>query len=178
MKYYLLSALDGIRSPDIKNYNQVIHYRAFAENKSYKMAKRTLCFVKNEADFGDILLLPFPLFKKEMKESLDLFVWHDIMYKGIVFMEYDRTKSHEYYLPFFERISGGCTLEQRSGGFGSAMVILNNPIPDDMAILYLDTGQDIHVIARIDLIESFLRKGLCSVQLMPVDLTIGGTILE
>jgi len=76
------------------------------------------------------------------------------------------------------RISGTCTLKQRTDSFGSALVVLSNPIPDDVPILYLDTGQDIHVLVRIDLIESFLRKGLCSVRLIPVELATGGTIYE
>jgi len=171
MKYYLLAELERIRVPDIQNYNQVINYRAFEEDKAYEMNKRTVCVVNNDADFGDILFTPFPLFSERAKEALDLFFW-DSTYKEFDFLTCDRSASFHYYLPFFWRTPGTCSIKEASSGMKTAEVILNHAIPEDIPAIYLNTGTTLLMIARLDLVESLLRKGACSVQMYPVSLKL------
>lgn len=67
MRYYLVRPLKGIREPEILNYNEVIPYRAFLENKPWKINKQTVCIFQKESDLESMLLSPFPLFGKELK---------------------------------------------------------------------------------------------------------------
>ncbi len=168
MKYYLLKEAERIKNPDIQDYNQVINYQAFRENKSYQMSQRNVCIVNNEADFGNLLFTPFPLFRGAMKESLDRFVW-DVNYKDVIFLTKDRSKSFEYYLPFFWRITAACSWDHHPEGRKRAMIALSEPVPDDIPICYLETGKKLLLMARLDLLESLLRKGLCGIELIPVD---------
>jgi len=100
MNGYLIRELDGIRRPDIKDYNQVINYQAFEKGLYYEMPERSICVLNNEADLGLLLLTPFPLFHAEARKSLDLFLW-ECRYREYVFLDQKNNRSEQYYLPFF-----------------------------------------------------------------------------
>ena len=120
MDGYLIRELDGIRRPDIKDYNQVINYQAFEKGLYYEMPERSICVLNNEADLGLLLLTPFPLFHAEARKSLDLFLW-DCRYREYVFLDQKNNRSERYYLPFFLPINGSVdrgTAEWRRFRFG------------------------------------------------------------
>ena len=172
MRYYVLKELAGLRGPDILNYSEVINYRAFRENQPYRINKRNICIVKNPTDFGDILLTPFPLFSEMAKEALDLFLW-ECEYKEYDFLSHDRSESFHYYLPFFRRISGGYEEFTSPEGVKGVSVTLKEAIPEDIPIVYVDTNAELLMIVRLDLIESLLRRGVCSVQMMRANIKVG-----
>lgn len=172
MRYYLLKELEGLRRPDILNYNKVVNYQAFRKNQPYKISKRNICIAKNQTDFGDVLLTPFPMFSENAKEALDLFLW-ECEYKEYDFLSHDRSESFHYYLPFFRRISGVYEEITSPGGVKVVNVTLKVAIPEDIPIIYVDTNAELLMIARLDLIESLLRRGLCSVQMMRASIKVG-----
>ena len=169
MDGYFIKKLDGIREPDIRDYNQVINYQAFEKDQPYKMPERSVCVLKNEADLGLILLSPFPLFHMEARKSLDLFLW-DCRYKEYIFLDQKNNKSEQYYLPFFMRIKGNIDEQEDKGG---TVVHLSSPWPEDIPVIYLQTGEKLMVLVRLELLESLMRRGLCGVELAPVRIQEG-----
>lgn len=162
MHYYLVRPLEGIRVPEILNYNEVVPYKAFQQNRPGKIAKRTVCILQNRADLEEVLLFPLPLFGENARKSLNLF-WWDRKYRELIFLDRAGSGSRKiYFLPFFPRIEGKVQKE--------ALVILKKPIPEDIPAVYVEEGERIHVILRLDLVESLLRNGLCGVNLQPVSL--------
>lgn len=172
MRYYLLKELEGLRRPDILNYNKVVNYQAFRENQPYKISKRNICIAKNQTDFGDVLLTPFPLFNENAKEALDLFLW-ECEYKEYDFLSHDRSESFHYYLPFFRRISGAYEEITSLEGVKGINITLKEAIPEDIPIIYVDTIAGLLIIARLDLIEGLLRRRVCSIQMMRADIKVG-----
>ncbi|MFR4440705.1 MAG: hypothetical protein ACLT46_13315 [Hungatella sp.] len=168
MKYYLIKELEGIRRPDIKNFNQTIDYRAFEEDRFPSMPARTVCVLNNTCDFGMLLLSPFPLFHSEMKKSLDLF-WWDCKYREILFLDQKKRKSALYYLPFFLRIRGNIERKEQ----GKCFLNLRSEWPEDIPIIYLKEEKKLQVVLRLDLLESLMRSGLCGVELVPVQIQGG-----
>lgn len=164
MRYYLVRPLEGIREPEILNYNEVIPYKTFQQNRPGKIEKRTVCILQNRADLEDMLLSPLPLFSENARKSLNLF-WWDRKYRELIFLDRAGSGSHKiYFLPFFPRIEGKVQKE--------ALVILKKPIQEDIPAIYVEEEEKIHVILRLDLVESLLRNGLCGVNLQPVSLEI------
>lgn len=168
MKHFLIRQLEGIRNPVIADYSKTINYKAFLENKPYEIKYRTLCTVENEADYGELLLKPFPLFSEVAHKSLQLFLWNR-MNREFVLLD-PLGKSHIYYLPFFRRLSGRVILEEGEGGKeGNALVTLQERLPEDLPIVCIAAGDVLHLMARIDLVESLIRNGMCGVRLNPVN---------
>lgn len=170
MRYYLVKKLEEIRIPDIKNFNQVIKYRAFEENRPQVMPHRTVCVLNNSCDLGTILLSPFPLFHSETKKSLDLFLW-DYRYREFIFLDQKKSISELYYLPFFLRISGNITRKEETG---DRILKLHSEWTEDIPIIYLEEERKLQIVIRLDLLESLMRKGLCGVELVPVQIQKGG----
>lgn len=170
MNYYLVKKLEGIRIPDIKNFNQVIRYRAFEENRPQAMPHRTVCVLNNPCDLGTLLLSPFPLFHAETKRSLDLFLWN-CQYREFIFLDQKKSISERYYLPFFLRIGGNITREEKTGDW---ILKLHSEWPEDIPIIYLEEERKQQIVLRLDLLESLMRKGLCGVELVPLQMQKGG----
>lgn len=170
MRYYLLQSLEGIRVPDIKNFNQAVNYRAFEENDVKRMPDRNVCLLGRTCDLGLILLSPFPLFRAEAKKSLDLFLW-DCEYREFIFLDQKKSKRVVYYLPFFPRIRGAAGSKNK---MGELVVTLFDEWTEDIPIIYLKEERRMRVILRLDLLESLMRKGLCGVELIPVQIQRGG----
>lgn len=177
MHYYLVRPLEGIRVPEILNYNEVVPYKAFLENKPWKINRQTVCVLRNEADLESMLLSPLPLFDKELKQALDLF-WWDREYREMIFLERAGKKRQlVYFLPFFPRITG--SLQRRETEQGPKTVIFQKePIPEDYPAVYLEEGDQIHAILRLDLVESLLRSGLCGVNLWRVKIELSEDVSE
>ena len=53
-----------------------------------------------------------------------------------------------------------------------AVIFQKELIPEDYPAVYLEDGEQLHVILRLDLVESLLRSGLCSVNLCPVKIEV------
>lgn len=170
MKCYLLKELEGVRAPDIQNYNQVINYQAFEQDWSYKFPERSVCILNTPFDSGILLLNPLPLFSAEAKKSLELFLW-DCVYREFIFLDQKNNKSERYFLPFFRRIKG--RIDRRKNG-EETVVYMESPWPEDIPIIYLQTEEQIFVLLRLDLLESLMRKGLCGVEVIPVKTGTGG----
>ena len=117
-----------------------------------------------------ILLSPFPLFRAEAKKSLDLFLW-DCEYREFIFLDQKKSKRVLYYLPFFPRISGAAGSKNK---MGELAVTLFDEWTEDIPIIYLKEERRMRVILRLDLLESLMRKGLCGVELIPVQIQRGG----
>lgn len=169
MRSYLLRKLEGVRAPEIDNYNQIIHYKAFERNQAYKIPERNVCILRGKADLGQVLLDPLPLFASEAKKSLDLFLG-EYIYKEFIFLSPQSEQSVLYYLPFFWRTEG--TINDRETG-QEVKVSLKSPWPEDIPIIYLKTGWEICVLLRLDLLESLLRRGMCGVTVTPVQIQGG-----
>ena len=170
MDGYLIRELDGIRRPDIKDYNQVINYQAFEKGLYYEMPERSICVLNNEADLGLLLLTPFPLFHAEARKSLDLFLW-DCRYREYVFLDQKNNRSERYYLPFFLPINGSV---DRGTGKNRGIVYLTGTWPEDIPAVYVQTGEKLQVLVRLALLESLMRSGLCGVEAIPVRIQEGG----
>ncbi len=171
MRYYLVRPLKGIREPEILNYNEVIPYRAFLENKPWKINKQTVCIFQKESDLESMLLSPFPLFGKELKQSLDLF-WWDREYRELIFLERTGKKRQMvYFLPFFPRIAGSLRIKETESGL-ETVIFQEEVIPEDYPAVYLREGEQIHVILRLDLVESLLRNGLCGINLYQIKIEL------
>ncbi len=171
MHYYLVRPLEGIREPEILNYNEVIPYKAFLENKPWKINSQTVCVFQNETDLECMLLSPLPLFSEELKQSLDLFWWAP-EYREMIFLERTGKKRQlVYFLPFFPRITGSLQRQETEQG-PKAVIFQKELIPEDYPAVYLENGEQLHVILRLDLVESLLRSGLCSVNLCPVKIEV------
>ncbi len=164
MERYLLKEPKGIRVPDIRYYNQVIDYRAFVNGQFYKIPKRSVCVLNNHPDQGLVLLRPLPLFHAEAKKSLDLFLW-DLRYREFIFLDQKEHSSERYFLPLFRRIKGsmGGKVEE-----GRTEVYLEEALPEDLPAVYLQTGEEFHVLLGLDLLESLMRRGLYSARAVPV----------
>lgn len=167
MKHFLIRQMEGVILPRIADYGKIIHYEAFQKNRPHEMQYRTLCTVENEADYGDLLMEPFPMFSENAMKALGLFLW-DQTNREFILLD-TKGKSHIYSLPFFRRLSGSVILEEGSEEKGgNALVTLKERLPEDLPIVYVDAGENLYLMARIDLVESLIRNGLCGVRLRPV----------
>jgi len=175
MKYFLIKTDPQFdTSPDIKDWYHQFDKRNIQRGRSHKIPSRQLMFIQPNANvvFTDVLSFPFFLVTETLRDVIKLY--EPIMiFKEIVLLDNENANMCIYHLPILEHVdcldsSSKLTLDRSK--VLEAVIDLSKV--GERSIFQLAGVGNTHVIARLDIVESFLRRGACGIGLEEVNCII------
>lgn len=162
MKYFFISQNKNITNlPQIINWNKVINPKDLTYGNYFKIPKRNLLKIKRDEKiiFPDLFFHPFFMISKEVKEVLDMFEPNQV-YKEIILLDGKSEMMKVYYLPVLREYN--CMAEGTIYNLDHSIIkqgILDVSVIEDKCLFKVSNVKNSHIIARLDFIESLLRRG-------------------
>ena len=171
MKYFLIRTNPHFSTaPELIDWFRKIDRRKIRLGQSFEIENRQLFFIKENPNtvFVDILSFPFFMVTEVLKDIILMYEPRTI-FKEIVLLDQKYAKTCTYYLPILEYID---CLDAASKLTMDRSTILETVIAldkvDDHSIFYMDGVSNLYTVARLDIVESFLRRGAIGIDLLPV----------
>lgn len=170
MRWFLVKRTDVYRPQIILPYN--IQKQLEIKQRKISAIENAVIWHVAESDFtffSDILTEPVVLFSAKAKEAFKIFN-KKILYKRIVLIGNKTKEVMLYYAPILPIVEGK-TVENKK------IKISQNDVRilDEVPMLNLKMNEQIHLLANLEIIESFLRKQMTGVHLEYVELSnLGG----
>ncbi|MEH2938400.1 hypothetical protein [Lawsonibacter sp. JLR.KK007] len=162
MKYFLLKTDPQFdTAPEIIDWFKRIDRRNICLGKSHNIEKRQLFFIKENSHtvFPDVLSFPFFMVTEALRDVIRMYEPKTI-FKEIVLLGHKYAETCTYYLPILEYVD---CLDPASKLTRDRSTILEGIISrrkvDDRSIFYLAEVRNLYTVARLDIVESFLRRG-------------------
>lgn len=172
MKYFLLRT-DPLfdTAPDIQNWYQQLDKRNIMGGRSHRIPSRQLMYIRPNENvfFTDVLSFPFFLVTSLIYDVIKLYEPR-MLFKEIVLLDNVNANTCIYQLPILKPIdclhnSSKLTLDHSK----VIHAVLDADKIGDSCIFQLSGVSDTHVVARLDIVESFLRRGACGIGLEEID---------
>lgn len=171
MKYFLLQTNPiYLTSPNIINWYGKIETKNINMQNAYLLPKRELLFIQESANtiFTDIISKPFFLVSELIKEVILLYQTGTI-WKEIILLDGKYEISKKYYLPIFKDVI--CLSEKSILNLDKSVikkaVVKKEDLPEE-AIFKVGGLKNTYIIARLDFVESILRRKAIGVGLVEV----------
>lgn len=171
MKYFLLKMDPQFdTAPEIIDWFKRIDRRNICLGKSHNIEKRQLFFIKENPHtvFPDILSFPFFMVTEVLRDVIRMYEPNTI-FKEIVLLDCKYAETCTYYIPILEYVD---CLEPSSRFSRDRSTIFDCIISRkkvaDYTIFYLAEVGNLYTVARLDIVESFLRRGAKGISLCEV----------
>lgn len=161
MRYFLIKEEKRYGNfPEIVNWYQKKEARQLVEKEYEKLPDRILFTVKGNSDtnYLDILFHPFFLIGKPVKKVLELYE-PNYQFKEIIYLDHKNRHVEEYFFPILPEID--CLSKESEYNLDHSVVtkaVLDLKKVRDYSIFCLKGVKNRHVVIRLDLAESILRR--------------------
>lgn len=151
MKYYQVTVDTNYVAPVPVGWYGKIDRKTRIEKKSYQIPKHLIFQVESHMQmvFTDIITFPCFMVSKLVRDTIGLYN-PSVKFVRVVLYDKERKKSMAYYMPFvktidFLRTNNKISLEREK-------------VAGEVILEVVDKGKT-HIIMRMDLLESTLRRG-------------------
>ena len=154
MKYFLLHTdPQYTTAPDLLDWRDKIDPRYIRKGRSYRLPQRELLLIRENPDtvFTDVLSFPFFLVTQLGKDVICLYEPKTI-FKELVLLDRANQAAEVYHLPILDAVD--CLAEKLG----------------KQALFFLDGLKNTYVAARLDLVESLLKRGARGIGLTPLEI--------
>lgn len=161
MRYFLMKEDKQYRNtPEVINWYQKTQARLLAQGEYGMVPERVLFTVqgKEEIYYPEILFHPFFLVGKEVKHLLELYE-PNYGYKEVIYLHQKAKHVEEYFHPILPKLD--CLSKESEYNMDHSAVtriVLNLQKTGDKTIFAINGVKDRHIIVRLDLVESIMRK--------------------
>lgn len=161
MRYFLMKEDKQYKNtPEVINWYQKPEARLLAQGEYSSVPKRVLFTVqgKEQIYYPEIVFHPFFLVGKEIKRLLELYE-PNYRYKEVIYLHQKTKHVEEYFHPILPKLD--CLSKESEYNMNHSVVtriVLDSRKIGDKAIFTLNGVKDRHIIVRMDLVESMLRK--------------------
>lgn len=179
MRYYWIKEDKNYTlAPQIKNWFGAFDIRKLKPGYYKEIPKRILFYIEANPNtiFIDILVFPFFLVSEKIRDCLSLFE-PNLEFKEFILLDRSNRKAQEYFLPQFSERN--CLTKNSQFNLDHSKLNYIELDPEQIketSIFTLEGVKSRYVIARLDVIESMLRrnvKGLC-IEEVNIQNAIGG----
>lgn len=177
MRYFLLEADKGYTNvPQIINLHAQIDVRDLKKGSYYKIPKRILLRIRGNKNtvYTDVISQPVFLISELMKKVLEKYE-PNLNYKETVLLDQEYGQAERYYLPTLEEID--CLTKESVFNLNHSVlhkIVIDTDRTEDKCLFALSGVSNRYVIARLDLIESVLRRGAKGLHLKEIEVVKGG----
>lgn len=174
MKYFLIQTdKKYVTAPRLTNWYKRIDVRNIDINLSYKLPKRQVLSIQEDKDvfFTDIVSFPFLLISEKCMNILKKYE-PKTRFKQIILMNSVTEKFQLYYMPILENID--CIKESKNEldekrNVVTKFILSKDPI-EERGIFQIKQFESKYTIIRLDILESFLRRGAEGIDITPVEI--------
>lgn len=171
MKYFHIRTNPHFSTaPEIIDWFKQIDRRKIRLGRSFEIENRQLFFIKENPNtvFVDILSFPFFMVTEVLKDTILMYEPRTI-FKEIVLLDQKYARARTYYLPILEYIDCLCESSKLTKDRSTILeAVINLDKVNDHSIFYLEGVGNLYTIARLDIVESFLRRGAIGIDLLPI----------
>lgn len=171
MKYFLIRINPHFSTaPEIIDWFKQIDRRKIRLGQSFEIENRQLFFIKENPNtvFVDILSFPFFMVTEVLKDTILMYEPRTI-FKEIVLLDQKYAKARTYYLPILEYIDCLCESSKLTKDRSTILeAVIDLEKVGDHSIFYLEGVGNLYTVARLDIVESFLRRDAIGIDLLPV----------
>lgn len=171
MKYFLLKADSQFdTAPVIIDWFQKIDRRNIQLGKSHNIENRQLFFIESNpvTTFPDVLSFPAFMVTEKLRDVIKLYE-PKILFKEIILLDQKYGKACTYHLPILEYVD--CLTDGSILTMDRSAIISAEIEPSKMnghSIAYVASVSNLYIIARLDIVESFLRRGAQGISLTDI----------
>lgn len=172
MKYFLLKTDPQFHNiPQIQDWFDKIDRRNIRMGESYKIENRQMFFIENNPQiiFPDVLSFPFFMVTEVLRDVI-LAYEPKTIFKEIVLLEQESAKTCTYFMPILDYIDclapSSILTKDRSTIIDA---VLDLEKLNGQSIFYIASVGNLYTVARLDIVESFLRRGAIALGLMEVN---------
>ncbi len=172
MRYYLLKTSDVFNGEiEILHFHEQLDYRLFSGDRMHEMPSKVVLQIrhKERMEYPPILLEPLPLFNKMVWTSIQSFMKKPL-HTHFILLDEKTKDSYHYFCPVLRRVRGRLNHPVKQGDIKEIKIHLEEKFPEDLSVWYLDDGEEIQVLMGLDLLECLMRKDLCDIRLLPVQI--------
>jgi len=174
MKYYMIQQNKSLTNlPQLINWYQTIDERKLHSGSYSEIPEKSMIYVKHDDKlyFPDILMFPFMMIDEKVKEVLTMY--EPNMSYRIVFLVDRVNSAFQYYsIPFLKEIE--CLSEKselnRDKSVIKKLVIKKSKLPANVPLFMVKGLNTRCVVARMDFMESVLKKDISGISLREVEL--------
>lgn len=162
MRYFLIHTDDQFTTaPNILNWYEKINKHWIKIGDSFRLPQRELLMIESNPAtvFTDILSFPFFLVTKKVRKVMEMYA-PTTVYKDIVLLDSVNKLVEVYYLPILEHVS--CLAKESVLSPDRSIIksaVIDTSKVGDRSIFFIDDVRNTYVVARLDIVESFLRRG-------------------
>ena len=171
MKYFLLKTDPQFEPmPEVIDWFGRIDRRNICPGQSHQIENRQLFFIKGHPDtvFPDVLSFPFFMVTEKLRDVIEMYEPGTI-FKEIVLLDQAHANMGVYYLPVLEYVD--CLAPASRLTRDRSMVleaVMDADKAGDRSIFYLGGVGNLYTVARLDIVESFLRRGAAGIGLTEI----------
>lgn len=170
MKYFLVEVNENYIAPAPIGWFGIIDKKTLSAKKIYQMPKHLLFQVDKHMQmvFTDVLTFPCFMVSENVKNIIKKYDPF-IHFLRIILYDNERKKSMAYYIPYL----GKTGYEEKRDEINRNVrhIWVEGKAVGERAIVEISDGHHSHVIMRMDLVESILRREAIGIGLREVDMS-------
>jgi len=173
MRYFIIGQDETcIDAPKIMNWFDVLDVRKIRRGQSHAIPYRMVLDIQPSEDtyFTDIVSKPFFLCTEVVKEAVKIYE-SDIIHKQIMLYDLKNRLSELYFLPILDIVD--CLSDKSELNRDRSVIhraVLDESRLPDSTIFRLGGVNSTYIVARLDLVESILRRGVKGISLKEVEI--------
>lgn len=171
MDYFILEVHPNYTPPNIQKWNGKLDTKTLKE-KQYDLLSEHLMFLVSkdmQMIFTDLITFPCFMVSKEGMEVIRLYEPFLVFAKVILFDE-EKKKSKVYYIPFLEEVD--CLTENSRFNLDRSVIHyaqVDGTKIKERTIVQIGNVNRTHILIRLDLAESLLRRNFIGMGLVETD---------
>lgn len=167
MKYFVVEVNEQYIAPVPIGWYGKIDKKTLSTKSSYQIAKNLLFSVESNMQmmFTDVLTSPCFMVSETIRNVIrkyDAFVY----FIRIILLDKEHKQSMAYYIPYLDTVS--CTHRKDMSRGGMTYFEIDRKSVEEKVIVEITDGHDSHVLMRMDLVESILRRQAVGIGLREV----------
>lgn len=173
MRYFVVRTdMDYTDAPEVINWYKDIDVRDIEAGRSHKIQQRSIFSINSNKDviFTDILSTPFFLVTDLLEKVIKLYEPRTI-FKQVVLLDSENEKVNLYHLPILKKVD--CLMEESTCNLDKSVItnfVLDYSKIKDNSIFQIANVNGIYTVVRLDILESFLRRGAKGLSIQEVEL--------
>ena len=172
MKYFLIKADTGyLTAPNIINWFGILEKKYINKELHHKIKDRLILTISPNENtiFTDLVTSPTFMVTDKLKEVLKLYD-PTMIFKEIILLDYKNGASQLYHLPILDKLE--CVSEKSlllPNRHGIEKIVLDLEKVGNHPLFMIKGGINDCYIIRLDMAESFLRRGAKGISLVDVE---------
>lgn len=169
MKYFIVEVNENYVAPMPKDCFGIIDRKTLSREKMYQMPRHLLFTVEGHMQMVFTDVLTFPCFMvsgmvRDVIRKYDPFVW----FLRVILLDKERKRSMAYYIPYLDKARYEEMRDEDKKNVRH--ILVEGKAADERTIVEIEDGHNSHVIMRMDLVESILRRGAIGIGLREVQI--------